>query len=162
MPGSRSVRFPTKECPYQYLGCSLAGFTSFHSSGFPPDYVTVALSRLQYHIPNDLGIFPAVNPKRITLTYEFVKHEHYKHLSLCEHGLSSTHLRCAAITQTSTHCLSIVLSSSFLVNATMLSITYSLMDRIGNDSQEIRSQHLQISFRKQLFLNWRPFSRCHN
>src|SRR5699024_7045549 len=25
----------------------------------------------------------------VTLTYDFIKHERYKHLSLCEHGLSS-------------------------------------------------------------------------
>lgn len=41
----------------------------------------------------DLGIFPAVSlrlSKQAALAYDFARHEHYRHLSLCEHGLSST------------------------------------------------------------------------
>lgn len=38
-----SVEFPTEGCPYHYLGCSLAGFTSFHLVCFQTSYVTVAL-----------------------------------------------------------------------------------------------------------------------
>ncbi len=37
----------------------------------------------------DLGFFLAVS-SYATLAYDFTRHEHYKHLSLCEHGLSST------------------------------------------------------------------------
>ena len=37
----------------------------------------------------DLGRFPAVSPKWTTLTYCFIRHEHYDHLRPCEHGLSS-------------------------------------------------------------------------
>ena len=40
----------------------------------------------------DLGIFPAVKEAKSlpALAYVLTRHEHYKHLSLCEHGLSST------------------------------------------------------------------------
>ncbi|MDF2903057.1 MAG: hypothetical protein K0S25_695 [Bacillus sp. (in: firmicutes)] len=37
----------------------------------------------------DLGIFPAVSLST-ALAYELARHEHYEHLSSCEHGLSST------------------------------------------------------------------------
>ena len=39
-------------------------------------------------IAEALACFPAVTPKS-TLAYVFAKHEHYRHHSLCEHGLSS-------------------------------------------------------------------------
>lgn len=39
-------------------------------------------------VSKDLGQVVAVN-KCIALTYGFIKHEHYNHLRLCEHGLSS-------------------------------------------------------------------------
>ena len=39
-------------------------------------------------IAEALACFPAVTPKS-TLAYGFAKHEHYRHHSLCEHGLSS-------------------------------------------------------------------------
>ena len=38
-------KFPIRRCPYQYLGCSLVGFTAFHLDCFQSSYVTVALSR---------------------------------------------------------------------------------------------------------------------
>ena len=39
----------------------------------------------------DLGIFPAVSRAKspTALAYLFARHEHYEHLSSCEHGLSS-------------------------------------------------------------------------
>jgi len=46
----------------------------------------------------DLGIFPAVSKTFAALAYFLARHEHYKHLSLCEHGLSSTKTSFAAIT----------------------------------------------------------------
>jgi len=57
--------------------------------------------RYSYHIQEDLGIFPAVSPKT-ALAYEFARHEHYEHLSSCEHGLSSArmHKLLTAITRT--------------------------------------------------------------
>src|SRR4051794_11932153 len=50
----------------------------------------------------DLGIFPAVSLVQAALAYEFTRHEHYEHLSSCEHGLSSTskQMLLAAITRT--------------------------------------------------------------
>lgn len=46
----------------------------------------------------DLGVFPAVSFDT-ALAYDFARHEHYRHLSQCEHGLSST-IKIAAITRT--------------------------------------------------------------
>ncbi len=50
--------------------------------------------------PKDLGDFPAVSLVRnqATLAYLFARHEHYRHHSLCEHGLSST-VKTVAVTQ---------------------------------------------------------------
>ena len=52
----------------------------------------------------DLGIFPAVSwmLAPAALAYEFTRHEHYEHLSSCEHGLSSarTQMLLTAITRT--------------------------------------------------------------
>ncbi len=95
--------FPNRRCPYQYLGCSLEGFTAFHLNSFLFSYVTVALSRYSYHIQKNLGVFSAVNQLMVTLTYDFVKHEHYKHHSLCEHGLSSTYKNMQRLLQHSFH-----------------------------------------------------------
>lgn len=73
---------PKRRCPYLYLGFSLEGFTAFHSSGFPEDYVTVALSRYSSHIPKGLRLFPCRQPRSLTaLAYDFARHEHYGHLS---------------------------------------------------------------------------------
>jgi len=36
---------PSVRRPYHNLGCTLAGFTSFHSNSFLLDFVTVALFR---------------------------------------------------------------------------------------------------------------------
>lgn len=96
--GLFSGSFPIKKCPYLYLGCSLVGFTSFHSKYFYSDSVTVALSRYSFPIRRRRN-FPCRKFLRTPLTYGFVKHEHYKHLSLCEHGLSSAWLNQAAITR---------------------------------------------------------------
>lgn len=46
-------------------------------------------------LSNALAFFPAVR----ALAYGFTKHEHYKHLSLCEHGLSSDRHFLSAITR---------------------------------------------------------------
>ena len=61
--------------------------------------VTVALLKVLLPYPKDLGIFPAVNRMSYpaALAYEFARHEHYEHLSSCEHGLSSAR-KLAAIT----------------------------------------------------------------
>jgi len=42
--------------------------------------------------PEGLRHFPCRQPEQAptALAYEFARHEHYRHLSLCEHGLSST------------------------------------------------------------------------
>src|SRR3954447_23788834 len=50
----------------------------------------------------DLGIFPAVSLVQAALAYEFTRHEHYEHLSSCEHGLSSARMQMllTAITRT--------------------------------------------------------------
>jgi len=52
----------------------------------------------------DLGIFPAVSwmLAPTALAYEFTRHEHYEHLSSCEHGLSSARMQMhfTAITRT--------------------------------------------------------------
>jgi hypothetical protein len=53
--------------------------------------------RYSYHIRKDLGIFPAVSQAKAqaALAYELARHEHYEHLSSCEHGLSSTIRNCS-------------------------------------------------------------------
>src|SRR5699024_1156378 len=93
------VHFLLRECPYHSLGCSLMGFTRSTSDCFQP-------SSSLWHFQ---GFIPYQNRRRnkllplalykATLTYFFVKHEHYKHRSLCEHGLSSTYTKHAAITK---------------------------------------------------------------
>ncbi len=86
-----SVHFQTEKCPYHCLGFSLEGFTAFHSARFQADYVTVALSRSACLIHLDVGISPAVSCMAAALAYGLARHEHYRPLSRCEHGLSSTH-----------------------------------------------------------------------
>ena len=63
--------------------------------GLPRSTVKVSLNASSlWHFQGYLSIaealacFPAVTPKS-TLAYVFAKHEHYRHHSLCEHGLSS-------------------------------------------------------------------------
>ncbi len=62
----------------------------------------MARYRYSSHIQMNLGFFPAVSPVKdqTTLAYELARHEHYKHLSLCEHGLSSALSSSTAIAQT--------------------------------------------------------------
>jgi len=50
---SLSVHFPTQECPYLNLGCSLVGFTSFQLNCFQSRSVSVALSRSFFLILNE-------------------------------------------------------------------------------------------------------------
>ncbi len=67
------------------LDCSLEGFTAFHLLYFYKSYVTVALSNYSIHIER-----LDIHCRQINaLIYCFIKHEHYNHLRLCEHGLSS-------------------------------------------------------------------------
>ena len=71
------------------LDCSLEGFTAFHLLYFYKSYVTVALSNYSNRILR-LRLFHC---RQINaLIYCFIKHEHYSHLRLCEHGLSSISL----------------------------------------------------------------------
>ena len=70
--------------PLPNLGFSLAGFTTFHSF-ISKSIVTAALYGL-FHIRR-LRKSSAV--RKTTLGYLFPRHEHYNHLRLCEHGLSS-------------------------------------------------------------------------
>ena len=98
----------TKRCNHLSASCSLPLFRlnslikdapTFvwvaHSWGLPrstQDVSTLATSLWHFQGPlpylRDLGIILPFY-LLVTLTYVFVKHEHYKHLSLCEHGLSS-------------------------------------------------------------------------
>ena len=74
--------------PLPNLGFSLAGFTrstSMISHRHRHCGTFIGIHTLFYN----LGVLPAVNQILIALTYGFVKHEHYNHRRLCEHGLSS-------------------------------------------------------------------------
>ncbi len=82
---------PSERRPYQYLGFSLEGFTSFHPVCFQTGSVTVALFRVMKPYSNEHRFFPRrqFSKYQTALTYGFVRHEHYSHRRLCEHGLSS-------------------------------------------------------------------------
>lgn len=58
------VHFQERKLPYQNLGFSLVGFTSFHPPRFREGSVTVALLQVFMPYPHgDLGIFPAVSKR---------------------------------------------------------------------------------------------------
>lgn len=118
--------FPSKSAPTISLGCSLEGFTAFHHFDFSKCFVTVALSRILRHRLL-LSLFFCRYFKRSTLAYGFAKHEHYRHLSLCEHGLSSACLVQTAITQKLHH--SNLKLTSFLNIALILSIALTKIRR---------------------------------
>jgi hypothetical protein len=80
--------FPSGPFLYLNLSFSLVGFTSFHRFRFQKRFVTVAPSDYSQHILANLADFIAVS-LLAALTYEFVRHNHSKHLSLGEPGLSS-------------------------------------------------------------------------
>src|SRR5699024_1852735 len=80
--------FPTQGRPYHSFGLLARGVYRVPPGLFPTRFVTVALSSVLVHIVSDTGVSAAVS-RLATLTYDFVKHEHYKHHSLCEYGLSS-------------------------------------------------------------------------
>lgn len=120
------VLLPDKKRPYHCLGCSLEGFTAFHHFDFSKCFVTVALSRILRHRLL-LSLFFCRYFKRSTLAYGFAKHEHYRHLSLCEHGLSSACLVQTAITQKLHH--SNLKLTSFLNIALILSIALTKIRR---------------------------------
>ena len=117
---------PLEKRPYHCLGCSLEGFTAFHHFDFSKCFVTVALSRILRHRLL-LSLFFCRYFKRSTLAYGFAKHEHYRHLSLCEHGLSSACLVQTAITQKLHH--SNLKLTSFLNIALILSIALTKIRR---------------------------------
>lgn len=80
--------FPLQELPYQNLGFSLVGFT--RSTLSISGKTRLCGTFIGTHtMPEGLGVFPAVSVIDASLTYGFIRHEHYRHLSLCEHGLSS-------------------------------------------------------------------------
>ena len=91
---------PSKKRPYHCLGCSLEGFTAFHRHCFQWRFVTVALSRILTH---SLSLRMVSCRYRLlgTLAYGFARHEHYQHLSRCEHGLSSDRVNRPAIARKS-------------------------------------------------------------
>jgi hypothetical protein len=77
-------------CPYLNLGCSLAGFTSFHFLCFQRNSVTVALSGYSWHIcRNRLSRFSPPSTSNLA-ALPCGRHEHSRHPSLGEPGLSST------------------------------------------------------------------------
>ena len=85
-----SVHFQEKSAPTICLGCSLEGFTAFHQQRFHCCFVTVALSRILKHSCCLSSFFCRhLFQRNRAAAYDFAAHEHYKHLSLCEHGLSS-------------------------------------------------------------------------
>ena len=73
------------------LDFSLAEFTTFHFF-LSKEFVTAAL----YGISHIIRLRASSVVSKTTLGYLFPRHEHYNHLRLCEHGLSSKSSRLSA------------------------------------------------------------------
>ena len=79
------VLITSLKLPYHNLGFSLVEFTSFHFRLSP-------YSSLRHFIKRSHILGTQTSSQSLessTLGYFFPKHEHYRHHSLCEHGLSS-------------------------------------------------------------------------
>ena len=105
----------------------------------------MALSRYSCHIQG-LRHFPC-RQQDLSLTalaYDFTRHEHYKHLSLCEHGLSSTirYTLIAAITRTL-----LMITKIIICNFRMNSNGFQL-------ENEKNFVNRTIYFQIHAFLNW--------
>ena len=84
------VHFQDQRFPYQHLGFSLVGFTRSTSPISGRASSLWHFYRVMPYPGKGLRQFPGRQPVKAALAYFFTRHEHYTHLSLCEHGLSST------------------------------------------------------------------------
>ena len=89
-PSPRSI--PQRKRPYHNLGFSLVGFTRSTLSISRKATSLWHFYRYSYHIQEGLRYFPGrqLDLHPTAPAYRFAGHEHYGHLSPCEHGLSST------------------------------------------------------------------------
>lgn len=71
--------FPSVRRPYHNLGCTLAGFTSFHSSSFQTRLRHCGTFQEVSTLSEDLG-FPSAVSISATSAYLFAKYDHYGHL----------------------------------------------------------------------------------
>ena len=89
--------------PLPKFGLLARGVYPFHLDRFQNSIVTVALYKILGHSRSRSRFFR--RQYKIALAYFFAKHEHYKHLSLCEHGLSSVNSITAIIRNLLSHLL---------------------------------------------------------
>ena len=80
------VLITSLKLPYHNLGFSLVEFTSFHFRLSPYSSLRHFIKKKSYS--RNLDFFLVVRIIYLRLFF-FPKHEHYRHHSLCEHGLSS-------------------------------------------------------------------------
>jgi len=78
--------------PLPLFGLLTHGVYPFHFRLFPTLFRHCGTFKVLFHIKRLRNKFLPLTLYKVTLTYSFIKHEHYKRLSLCEHGLSSTRL----------------------------------------------------------------------